>query len=171
GTLRRAPETGARADRRLVEAGPEGSRPHERLVVETGGEEGRQPIGNRAEIEAKRRPAVLARGSKALMELHLRCAEVRRLAPAAAIDRDQRVRLLGASRNDAARPVILERAADQVDAVGEQRRSQRVAGEAGERDTIEGEAERLFAVDAAAGRRAKCVHAPPRPACGRLRTE
>ena len=49
-------------------------------------------------------------------------------ATAAAVDREQRIGLLGAVAEDAARPMILERAADEVDAVGEQRRGDRVAG-------------------------------------------
>ena len=43
--------------------------------------------------------------------------------------------------------MVLERAADQLDAVGDQRRGQRVALEAGERLAVEGEVQRRRAVD------------------------
>ena len=51
---------------------------------------------------------------------------------------------------DAARPVVFERAADQPDAVGEQRRSERVAGKARVAPAVERELERPGAVDEAA---------------------
>ena len=72
-----------------------------------------------------------------VVELDLRRAQVRRLAPAAAIDVDQRVRLLRARRKDAARPVILERAPDEMNAVGQQRRGQRIAGKPGHVASVE----------------------------------
>src|SRR3546814_19989897 len=48
-------------------------------------------------------------------------------AAIAAIRPDEGVRLLRNGRKDAARAVILERAADEMDAIGQQRRGERVA--------------------------------------------
>src|SRR3546814_19048590 len=48
-------------------------------------------------------------------------------AAIAAIRPDEGVRLLRTGRKDAARAVILERAADEMDAIGQQRRGERVA--------------------------------------------
>src|SRR5690606_3074041 len=56
-------------------------------------------------------------------------AHVRHGARGVAADADQRVGPLDAGGKDAARPVIFERAADQMDAVGEERRGERVACE------------------------------------------
>ena len=123
---RGAAEARGAADQRLVELLPELRRPHEGLVVEAGDEEAREPVVHRADVEAQRRPAVLARGDQPVVELGRGRARVR-LAPRAGAQFDQRVRLFRACREDAARAVILERAADQLHAVGEQRRGERVA--------------------------------------------
>ena len=64
---------------------------------------------------------------QAVEELDHRGARVGLGPAAAAVDADERIRLFRAGRQDAARPVILERAADEMDAVGEQRRGERVA--------------------------------------------
>ena len=55
-------------------------------------------------------------------------------------DVDQRVRLLGTGGQNAARTVILERTADEMNAVGEKRRGDRVALERRQRAAVEGEA-------------------------------
>ena len=49
----------------------------------------------------------------------------------------QRIRLFAAGRVDAARPVVFEAARDQVHAVGEQRRGERVAAIASVGDAVE----------------------------------
>ena len=108
-----AAEAGGAADQRLVDLLPEGGRPHEGLVVEAGARSsGRQQRVHRQQVEAQRRPAVLARGVEPVVELDRRRPRVR-LAPRAGAQLDQRIRLLRAGGEDAARAVILERAADQ----------------------------------------------------------
>ena len=74
----------------------------------------------------QRRPAVLAVGDETVVELLLRRARIG-LGARAARELDQRIRLVGAGGDDAARAVILEAAADQMHAVGQQGGSQRVA--------------------------------------------
>jgi hypothetical protein len=85
-------------------------------------------------------------GGKAVIEFLRRGARIG-LAPSAVAHFHQRARLLRASRHDAARAVVLERAGNQLDAVGHEGRGQRVAGIAGHRLAVESEAERLLAVD------------------------
>ena len=138
--LRRDAEPGRGADDRLVEPLPRRLRPHEGLVVEPGRKQRRGEIVERADVEAERGPAVLRHGGEAVVKLLHGGAHVGRRAPGVAADADQRVRLLGAGGKHAARPVILERAAHQVNAVGQQRGSQRVALQPGMGDPVEGKA-------------------------------
>ena len=169
GLVRRDAEAGRRADVRLVEALPGRLRPHEGLVVEAGRKQRRGDVVDRADVEGERRPAVLRLGGQPVIELLHRGADIRRLARRVALDRDQRVRLLGAGRQDAARPVILERAADEMHAIGEQRRGQRVARHAGIRLAVEGEARGCARRQAAgpAMRKLSVISPLPwRPACG-----
>ncbi len=85
----------------------------------------------------------------------------------------------GACAQTAARAVVLERAAHQPHAIGEQCRSERVAGIALVRTAIEGESPRLLAVDAGLLSQVRVVsrhrrHSPRLLACGhacRRRTE
>ncbi len=133
-------------DRALVDALPPGRRPHEGLVVEAGREQRAQKVADRADVELDRGPAVLAAGDEALVELDLGRPDIG-LGARALAELDQRVRLLGAGRDDAARAMVFEAPADQVDAVREQRGRQRVAGEALVADAVEGEAQRARAVD------------------------
>ncbi len=156
---RRAAESRRRADQRLVETRPAGARPHESLVVEAGRKQRRQEIVEAAHVEVEARPAVLGFRAEAVVQLDLGGAEIRRRARGIAAHGDECARLLGAGRQDAARPVVLERPPDQVDAVGEQRGSERVALQALECPAVEGELQRVRAVDPAAARRAKRVHA------------
>ena len=72
-----------------------------------------------------------------------------RLGPAAQLDLDEPVRLLRAGRGDPARAAAVDARPDHVDAVGEQRRGERVAAEPGQRRAVEAERERRAAVDAA----------------------
>ena len=133
-----APETGGAADRRLVDLLPETRRPHEGLVVEPGREEGRKPAGDRHHVEGERRPAVLARRDEAVEQLDDRRARVR-LATGAVAQFDERVGLLRPGSKNAARPVILERAADEADVVGNERRGKRISGKSQIASPVEGE--------------------------------
>jgi hypothetical protein len=137
----RGTEPGRAADERLVDLVPEGLRPHEGLVVEAGREQHVEAVVDRADVALERRPAVLARRAETLEDLGDRRPRVGLEAAPAAVGADERVRLLAAGRQDAARPVVLERAADEMDAVGEQRRRERVAGPADEGPAVEEEAD------------------------------
>ena len=77
-------------------------------------------------------------------------AQVRRLPAAAPVHRHQRVRLLAAGGKDAARAMVLERASDEMDTVGEERGRERISGEAGQSAAVEGEAQPPAAIDAPA---------------------
>ena len=133
-----APEPGGAADQRLVDLLPERRRPHEGLVVEAGRQQRRDQRVDRQQIEPQRRPAVLAGGDEAVVELGRGGARVG-LAPRAGPQLDQRIGLLRSGRQDAARAMILERPPDQMHAVGQQRRRQRVAGMAAVAAPVEGE--------------------------------
>src|SRR3569833_1262674 len=106
---------------------PRTLRPHERLVVEAGGNERRDQIVDRADIEVEARPAVLTLRLQAFIQLDLRGSQVGNKAGRVATDCNQRVRLFGARRENAARPVVLERSAHQVHTIGEQSGSQGIA--------------------------------------------
>ena len=157
GLLRRDAEAGGAADQGLEQLRPERraldeARPHEGLVVEACRQERRQQRVDRPDIEAAHRPGILARGHEPFVELDLGHAQVRRLPGAVSRHGGERVRLVGAGREQAARTVVLERTTKQVDAVGEQRRGERVAVEADIGMAVEGEAQRHGAVDATAAR-------------------
>ena len=146
---RRAAEPGALSDDRLIDAFPELRRPHEGLVVEAGAEErAHQPV-DRLHVEFQRRPAVLARGVEPVVKLDHGRARIG-LAPRAGPQLDQRIRLFGAGAEDAARPVIFERAADQALAIGKQRRGKRIAGIPGIGLAVEAETEAARPIDDAA---------------------
>ena len=136
GHVRGTAETGRAADQRLVDALPKGRGPHEGLVVEASAKEWAQQRVEGQQVEAQRRPAVLACGFEAIIELDRRRLCVRFAARAVA-QLDQRVRLFRAGGENPARPVILEAASDQLRAVCQQCRSQRIARVAIERGAVE----------------------------------
>ena len=103
---------------------------------------------------AQRRPPVLAGGGEPLIELGHGRARVG-LATRAVAQFNERVGLLGAGGEDAARPVIFERAPHETHAVRQQRRGQRVAGIPAIGLAVEGERQRARAVDEPAARQAK----------------
>src|SRR5271157_2670689 len=126
GFARRAAEARRAPDRWLIKAlpgpiFPEQIGTHKGLVVEAGADEHREKVIEFADVELKRRPAVLACRGKAAVKLDLRRAQVRREAAGAAGEPDKRVRLLGPYAQDSARPMIFVRAPDKADAVGEKR--------------------------------------------------
>ena len=165
GSIRRLAEAGGAADYRLVERLPETRRPHEGLVVEARRDRLSGEAVNRHQVERERGPAVLASRDESVEELDLRRLRVRRRAAAFA-EFDERVRLLRASGQDSARPVIFEAAADEAHAVGDQRGSERVSGMADECLPVEAEPERLASIDEAALRKTPAAHAPARGATG-----
>ncbi len=145
-------EAGHAADEVLV-LQPEALRPHEGLVVEARWKTAVEQAVHRAEIGGQAGKAVLAFRDQTLIELDLRRAQVG-LGAVALAELDQRIRLLRAGGKEAARAVILEAAADQHHAVGEQRGGEGIAVIALVRLAVEHEAQRLGAVDAAALRQA-----------------
>ena len=141
------------ADEMLV-AHPGGARPHEGLVVEAGRQEAAHELVDAERVALRAGPAIDAGGHQAVVKGDLGRSCVRHRGRRGA-ELDQRVRLLDTGGDDAARPVVLEAASDEVDAVGQQRRGQRVAGTALIGLAVERETERPRAVDAAALLQAK----------------
>ena len=105
------------ADEPSVEVPPAG-RPHERLVVEPGREQRRQPVVDRPQVEADARPAVDAACAQAVPEQEGRRPCVGLVV--VAIELHDGVGLLGPGGDDPPRAVVLEAAADQTHAVGHQ---------------------------------------------------
>ena len=147
---RGAAETSGSADGGLIEMVPRFARPHEGLVVEARRNEGRQQARHRAHVKIQARPAVLALGDKAVIELDLGGAQIWCEAGLVPAHRDQRIGLFGACAQHAARTVIFERAAHQVNAIGQEGRGQRIALYALIAAAIKAEGQALAAVDLAA---------------------
>jgi len=135
-------------DHRLVQPLPQLGRPHEGLVVEAGHEQRGRQLIHRHHVEGQAGPAVLAMRLKAFVQRHGRgaCVGIRVDARA---DGHQRIRLLASGGQDAARPVVLERTADQTHVVGEKGRGQGVARESAQPASVERERQRFGAVNEA----------------------
>nr|GFD43098.1 hypothetical protein [Tanacetum cinerariifolium] len=118
------------------------------------------------------RPAVGAGGDQARVQRLLGSAHVRDLSGFGRADLQDRVRLFGTGREDAARTRVFEAAADDVDAVGQQGCGQGVAFKALVGLTVEAEVQDLAAVDAAAvGQAIGLAHTlSPFPTAGTLFT-
>ena len=159
------PEPGSPADHRLDQAVPEPRADEEGLVVEARREEPRQQRVNRAQIEAERGEGVDRLGGQALTQFSHGCAVVglaRALFRFGDVAVDECVGLFDACRHDPARAVILERTADQMHAVGQQRRGNCIAAVALVGLAVKGEAQQLAAIDAAAlGLAEFLAHWPP----------
>ena len=141
-------------DQRLVDPLPEGRGPLEGLVVEA-----RAQAPARAG-EASARTSSLSDGHRfwlggfqPLVQFDRRRFAVR-LAPRAGAQLDQRIRLLRAGGNDAARPVILEAAANEADAFRQQRGGKRVTRKARDLASVKAATQRLRAIDRARRSRA-----------------
>ena len=113
------------AHQRSVEVPPAGQ-PHERLVVETGRKQWRQPVVDRTRVESDTRPAVDAAGTQTLPEREGRSSDVRLVV--FAIELHDGVGLLRPGGDDPPRAVVLEAAPYQAHPVGHQRRGEGVAG-------------------------------------------
>src|SRR5579859_864119 len=92
---------------------------------------------------------VLAAGAEPIEDLQHGRPRIRLKPARAAIGADQRVGFLRTGRQDTAWAMVLERAADQMDAVGEQSRGERIALETIVGDAVEGEANLLAGFDPA----------------------
>ena len=153
--IRRDAEAGRATDRRLVEVLPGALRADEGLVVEADGKQRRRKAVDRHRIPLQRRPGVLRARLQALVELDLRRAQIGRDATLARVERDQRVRLVRPQRERTARPMVFERAPHQMNAVGDERGGERIAGEAVVGLAVEEERDGLRAIDAPALGRAE----------------
>ena len=149
GIGRRPAQTRAAADDGFKQVFPEGARMDEGLVVETSRKDRRQPVVHRADIGLQAGPAVLAAGDHAVGQGRGRGALVR-FEPPALAQAQQGVRFLGARGDGAARAVVLEGPAHQQLAVGQQRRSDGVAGQAAQVAAVKAERDLPGTVDAAA---------------------
>ena len=133
-------------DERFVDVFPERPGVDEGLVVEPGRKKARKGAVHRAHVEIEAGPVVLALRAQPVEQLGCGGALVR-LERRPLPETDQRVGFLGAAGDDAARAVILERAADQHLVVGQQRRGERVAGKAPQALAVEAEGDGAGAVD------------------------
>ena len=141
---------------------PEGRRPLEGLVIEASNEKGREKSIDAHHVEPERRPAVLAAGHKAVIELDRRCAGVG-LAPAALAQLDKSIGLGRARCEQAAGAMILEAAADKPVAIGQKRRGECVASTALKVTAVKAEPQTDGAVDKAPfgkATRLVCAHCP-----------
>jgi hypothetical protein len=121
-------DVGVRSARRLAQARgladpvlvahPERARPHEGLVVEAGRQQAGGELGDAERVVLGTRPAVHALGDEPVVQRDLGDADVGHGGGAGA-ELDHGVGLLDSGGDDAARPVVLEAAGDEVDAVGE----------------------------------------------------
>src|ERR1700736_223279 len=116
----RSAETRGPSDERFVEHPRATARSYKGLVVKAGLKQRRESACDRHEIELNRWPAVLALADQPFVEFGRRHRHVWR-APSAGAQRQKSVRLLDPGGQKPPRPVILEAAADQAHAVGEQR--------------------------------------------------
>ncbi len=123
---RKRPKPRRAANERFIDLLPKRTRPHEGFVIEPRPKEWRRKVIDRQHIKPKARPAVLALHLKALVDLDHRRPQVR-LRPRARPGRHQRIRLLAPRRQNAPRPVILERPRHQPDIIGQKRRGNRIA--------------------------------------------
>ena len=121
-------------------------RPHERLVVEAGGKEGRGEAGRRPEVEGERGPPVLASGGHARLDLDPGRPQVG-LGAGALPHGDERVRLLRPRRHHPSGAVVLEAAAEEAHPVREEGGGEGVAPVAEVRAAVEGELDELVAID------------------------
>jgi hypothetical protein len=144
---------GAEARRRanfLFVFRPPFARPHEGLVVEAGRQKARELLVDRHPVVFEARLRIYAMGNQPLIQLDFggACIGHRILA---ALQLHDRIRFRHVGADNAARPVILEAASNEMHAVGEQRRGQRIALKALIRTAIKGEFQRNRAIDAPAG--------------------
>ena len=157
GLARQAAEPGRCPDGRLVDPLPERPGPHERLVIEAGGQEGREQVIDRQQIMAQRAQVVLAGGLQPVEQLGDGRPRIR-LPVRAAPQLDQRVRFFRTRREHASGPVILETPGHQPDPVGEERRGQCVTGMPRQAPTVEEKSQSSAALDRAAVEPERTAH-------------
>ena len=134
------------ADYRLVEPGPGLCTAKEGLVVKARREQPADKPGRGPEVEAHRRPRILAPCNQSVVKFNGRCPRVG-LDQRVLSDCHKRVGFLGSSRKDAARTVVFEAAPDKMHTVRQKRRGKRIAGMAGHSTPVEGEGKYPAAID------------------------
>ena len=135
-------------------------RPEERLVIEARRQERRQPVEQSGAVGRRRRRRIDRAHGEVVLERLSGRAQIWG-GDAAARHVDDRVRLLGPSAPDSARAVIFEAAADDADAVRQQRRSDAVALEADVGLAVKREYAGAPAIDAAARGQTKAAQCAP----------
>ncbi|MCY1219644.1 hypothetical protein D9M72_316270 [compost metagenome] len=158
--LGRTAEAGSLANVLLV-GQPQVLRIHEGLVVEPGRHHAAADLAEDThDVVFHVRPAVGAAGHQARVQRLLGGTHVGHLGGFGGTDLQHGVGLFRTGGDDAARTGVLEAAADDVDAVGQQGRGQGVAGKALIVLAVEGEGQRLAAIDAATlGKTVDLAHA------------
>ena len=113
----------------------------------------------RPHIECEARPAVLARGHKPVEEFRGGGPRVgfHGTAPA---ESDEGIGFFHTGTDDPARTVILETASDEMDAVGEKGRCERVPWMAGKSPAVKGEGKATASIDETAGAVPPGLHQP-----------
>ena len=149
GLFRCLAEAGGFADEGFVQVLPGLFRPHEGLVVEAGGKERREPIVDSAHVEGKRGIMVLRLRFHAVEDFLHGGAHIGLTAGIVAGNVHQRAGFLRASAQNAARAVVLERAACEVNAVCQHGGSERVAFHRVELPAIQREGDRFRRAQAA----------------------
>ena len=144
----RCAQAAGSADVALEEV-PGGLRGHEGLVIEAGRDQACEPAVDGTQVEVDARAGVDGARAQAVHQFDLGHARIGHRAGAVPQLR-QRIRFFDPGRQDAARPVVLPAARHQAHAVGQQRRSQRVAVQPLVAAAVEVEGQRPAAVDAAA---------------------
>ena len=155
-------------DHRLDQPMPHGRADQEGLVVKACWNKPRDHRVNRANVKSQIWKGVDRLGCQALTQLGKGCAVVG--FPGAFligvdVAIDQRVRLFNTRGHDAAWPVILKRATDQMHTICKQCRSDRVAAKSSVRLTIEGETQWLRPIDASTSGKAEFLCHAPSSAC------
>src|SRR5262245_47675040 len=118
GAFRRLAEAGRTPDQRLIDMFPERLRPHEGLVIESARDEARKLAVDGADVEGKRRPAILALRNEPIMEFNLRGPQVGLVARAFS-NTNEGIHLLGTETDNTARPMVFETAAEDAPALSE----------------------------------------------------
>ncbi len=146
--LGRAAQTGGLPDERLVDMFPERAREHEHLVVKARRQEPRQMRVDRTHVEFKAGPVVLA-GRRQPVEQFGRGDALVRLERRLSPQIHQSIGFFCPCRHHTARAVVFEGPADQHLVIGQQRRGQRIPRKPAQALAVEGETDRLGAVDQA----------------------
>ena len=158
-------QTCSAPDRGLEQPLPRPSRAHEGLVVEAGGEQGREQTVDREQIEVERRPPVLAAHAHPRGDADGGGPPVGQRSGCTK-DIDECAGLFRACRHDAAWSVVLETAPHQAHPVREQRRGDGIPGQGAQTTTVELELDSARRVGQQSGGDAPRCHGVAAPSGG-----